>query len=163
MLSRALSLALVLAAPALCAAQASTDAPPPSGSALDPDSYVALSADQDAQTSLSGFRAYLERTREADARLYRVLDLRLDDLESRDTAADVVFWTATGLGVAAMIAAIPVYTELSDDMGQDFAIGLLVGGASTFVLGLIIQAIVRPSHGDLVALIDLHDQHLGRR
>lgn len=158
---------LVLAAPALSQAQASTDAPPPSapssGSALDPDSYVALSADQDAQTSLSGFRAYLERTREADPRLYRVLDLRLDDLESRDTAADVVFWTATGLGVAAMIAAIPVYTELSNDLGQDLAIGLLVGGASTFVLGLIIQAIVRPSHGDLVALIDLHDQHLGRR
>ena len=48
-------------------------------------------------------------------------------------------------------------------MGLDPALGMIIGGASTFLLGVIIQAIIRPSHDDLVALIDLHDQRLGRR
>ena len=127
--------------------------------ALDPESYVALSADQQAQMTLGGFRGYLERVREDDAELYSLLDRRLDSLEERSTIADVVFWTGTALGAGALVSAIPVHEEL----GLDPAIGFIIGGVSTFVLGIIIQAILRPGHGDLMALIDLHDQRLGRR
>ena len=128
------------------------------------EQYLALSADQRAQLSLGGFRAYLERTRDDDQEgLYQLLDPRLDDLESRETVADVVFWTATGLGVAAVAAGIPVFAEYEGQGLADLGVGLIVGGASTFLLGLIIQAFVRPSHDDLVTLIDLHDEHLGRR
>ncbi|MFK7985638.1 MAG: hypothetical protein AB8I08_06370 [Sandaracinaceae bacterium] len=132
---------------------------PAAGSPFDAESYVALSADQDAQESLGGFRRYLERTRESDTDLYRVLDARLDDLESSETVADVIFWTATGLGAASLIAAIPVHETL----GLDPAIGFLIGGGGVFLLGVLIQAIVRPGRGDLVELIDLHDSRLGRR
>lgn len=135
---------------------------PASDGALDPESYVALSADDQAQLTLGGFRRYLERIQPTDAALYRELNPRLDELESRDLAADVVFWTATGLGVAALITAIPVYVELPD-LDPGVAIGLVVGGVSTFLLGVIIQAIVRPGHDDLVRLIDFHDELVGRR
>ncbi len=136
-------------------------AQPPSGGALDPESYAALSADDEAQLSLGGFRTYLDRIRTTDPALYADLDLRLDALQERDVIGDVIFGVGTGLGVAAAIAAIPVYTELED--GTDLAIGLVIGGVSTFLLALVIQAIVRPSHGDLVALIDYHDELVGRR
>src|SRR5688500_12057023 len=78
------------------------------GGALDPESYVALSADDDAQLTLGGFRRYLERTRSYDQQLYRQLDPRLRGLEERELAADVIFWTATGLSIAALVTAIPV-------------------------------------------------------
>ncbi len=136
-------------------------AQPPGGGALDPESYAALSADDEAQLSLGGFRTYLDRIRTSDPALYADLDLRLDALQERDVIGDVIFGVGTGLGVAAAIAAIPVYTELED--GTDLAIGLVIGGVSTFLLALVIQAIVRPSHGDLVALIDYHDELVGRR
>src|SRR5690606_18076397 len=139
------------------------DAPPPSGGALDPESYAALSADEHAQLTLGGFRRYLERIRPSDAALYAALDPSLRDLEGRETAADAIFWTATGLGAAALVAAIPVYTELGEGVREEAAIGLVAGGLSTFVLGLVIQAIVRPSHRDLVLLIDRHDELVGRR
>lgn len=139
--------------------QARGEDPSASGSPFDAESYVALSADQDAQESLGGFRTYLERTREADTDLYRVLDARLDDLESQATAADVIFWTATGLGAASLIAAIPVHETL----GLDPALGFMIAGGGVFLLGVLIQAIVRPGRGDLVELIDLHDERLGRR
>lgn len=131
------------------------------GGALGPESDVALSADDEAQLSLGGFRRYLERIRPTDPPLYRALDVRLDDLESREFAADLVFGLATGLGIAALAAAIPIYTEL--DGGRDLAIGLAIAGASTFVLGVVIQAIVRPGRDDLMALIDHHDELAGRR
>jgi hypothetical protein len=131
------------------------------GGALDPESYVALSADDEAQLSLGGFRTYLERIRPTDPALYADLDLRLDALQERDVIADVIFGVGTGLGLAAAVAAIPVYTELEG--GTDLAIGLVIAGVSTFVLGLVIQAIVRPGHGDLLALIDYHDELVGRR
>ncbi len=153
----ALVLMLVLAASSARAQDA------PSGGALDPESYATLSADEHAQLTLGGFRHYLERIRASDAALYAQLDPRTRDLEGRETAADVVFWTATGLGAAALIAAIPVYTELGDSGGSDVAIGLLIGGLSAFVLGVVIQAIVRPGHQDLVRLIDYHDELVGRR
>ncbi len=135
----------------------------PSGSALDPNSYVALSADELAQISLGGFRSYLERIRAGDALLYRQLDPRLDSLEERELAADVVFWVGTGLGIAALASAIPVYLLVREERRDDPTIGLIVAGLSTFVLGVIIQAIIRPAHGDLVQLIDLHDELVGRR
>ena len=123
------------------------------------DSLV-LTGDDLAQLNLGDFRAYLERIRGAeDDGLYRLLDPRLDDLEGRETAADVIFWTSAGLGVAAVVAGIPVYEEVSQDAG----IAMFVAGGGTFLLGVIIQAVLRPSHGDLLALIDLHDEHLGRR
>jgi hypothetical protein len=153
-MQRALAFLLALA-PLTALAQ------PPSGGALDPESYAALSADDEAQLSLGGFRTYLDRIRTTDPALYADLDLRLDALQERDVIGDVIFGVGTGLGVAAAIAAIPVYTELED--GTDLAIGLVIGGVSTFLLALIIQAIVRPSHGDLVALIDYHDELVGRR
>jgi predicted cobalt transporter CbtA len=130
------------------------------GGALDPESYAALSADDEAQASLGGFRRYLERVRADDAVLYHTLDPRLDDLESRELTADIVFWTLTGLSVAALVTAIPVYTELDS---EEAMIGLVIGGVSTFLIGVIVQSIVRPGHGDLVALIDTHDEILGRR
>ncbi len=135
---------------------------PAGGGALDPESYVALSADDQAQLTLGGFRRYLERIHATDAALYAELDPRLDELEGRETAADVIFWTGTGLGVAALIAAIPVYTELPD-LDPGVTIGLVVGGLATFLLGVVIQAIVRPGHDDLVRLIDAHDAFVGRR
>ena len=73
--------------------------------------------------------------------------------------ADVVFWTGTVLSVGALVSAIPVHEEV----GLDPALGLIIGGASTFLLAVIIQAFIRPNHDDLMRLIDLHDQHLGRR
>ncbi|HEY8429673.1 MAG TPA: hypothetical protein VIL20_14915 [Sandaracinaceae bacterium] len=139
------------------------DAPPPSGGALDPESYVALAADEDAQFTLGGFRRYLERIRASDAALYAALDPRLRDLEGRETAADAIFWTATGLSVAALVAAIPVYTELGEGVREEAAIGLVAGGLGAFVLGLVVQAIVRPGHQDLLLLIDRHDELVGRR
>ena len=152
---RAIVLVACLAFAAPAAAQ---DSDPPAG-ALDPEGYVALSADQRAQLSLGGFRDFLERVREDDTDLYGLLDARLDGLEERDTIADVVFWIGTGLAVGALVAAIPVHEEL----GLDPAVGFIIGGVSTFVLAVIIQAIIRPGHDDLTALIDLHDQLLGRR
>ena len=149
--------ALTLSAPALACAQ--SDAEPRGGGVFDAASYDALSADQEAQLSLGGFRLYLERTRDLDESLYALLDPRLDDLEYRESAADVVFGLGGGLGLAVAVAGIPVYTEVSQDAG----VALLVAGASTAVLALIIQALVRPGHGDLVALIDMHDERLGRR
>ena len=129
------------------------------GGALDPHSYVSLSADQDAQLSLGGFRAYLERIREGDQDLYDALDPRLRGLEELDSTADIIFGAAVGLSLGALIAAIPVHEEVS----QDIAYGLIIGGVSAFVLGVIIQAIVRPGHADLMGLIDLHDREAGRR
>lgn len=147
---------------AASSARAQDEEAAPLGGALDPESYVALSADEHAQLTLGGFRLYLERIRPTDAALYAQLDPRLRELEGRDAAADAVFWTATGLSVAALIASIPVYTEV-EGIGQDAAIGLIIGGVSTFVLGVVIQAILRPGHPDLVQLIDYHDELVGRR
>ncbi len=128
------------------------------------DLGVALSADQRAQLSLGGMRQYLERIREPDDDgLYALLDPRLDALEEREVAADVVFWTGTALGVAAVAAGIGVFAEYQGQGLADLGLGLMIGGASAFVLGLIIQAILRPGHDDLLRLIDLHDEHLGRR
>lgn len=149
---------VIVACLAFAAPAAAQDPDPPTG-ALDPDGYVALSADQRAQLSLGGFRGFLERIREDDTDLYRLLDARLDSLEERDTIADVVFWIGTGLAVGALGAAIPVHEEL----GVEPAVGFIIGGVCTFVLAVIIQAIVRPGHDDLMALIDTHDQLLGRR
>jgi hypothetical protein len=154
---------LVCASSALFAPTAwAQDDLPTAGNVDDPDGYVALSADDLAQQSLGGFRRYLERIRPSDAVLYAELDPPTAALERRDTAADIVFWTATGLSVAALVTAIPVYTELGAT-GNDVAIGLLVGGLTTFALGVLIQAFIRPGHSDLVALIDRHDELLGRR
>jgi hypothetical protein len=148
-----LALIALFSLPALARAQAE-------GSALDPESYAALAADDHAQMSLGGFRRYLERIEEGDALLYRQLDPRLDDLESREVAADAIFWTSLGLSVAALVTAIPIETELGR---SDIAIGLVIAGVSTFLVGIIVQAIVRPGHGDLVRLIDVHDELVGRR
>ena len=145
---------LVSTLPLGAAAQEET----PSG-ALDPESYVALSADQDAQTSLGGFRRYLERVRADDRALYTLLDDRLDPLEERNTVADVVFWTGAALSVGALVAAIPAHETL----GLDASLAFVAAGASAFLLTVIIQAALRPGHDDLMALIDLHDQRLGRR
>lgn len=146
---------------ALCAMLAASSAHAQAmGSALDPESYQALAADEDAQVSLGGFRRYLERIRESDALIYRQLDPRLDDLELRTVAADVVMGITIGLGVAALVTAIPIETELRQ---TDAAIGLLIGGLSAILVGVIVQAIVRPSHQDLVLLIDAHDELVGRR
>lgn len=143
---------VLILAPGVAAAQEEDDT-------LDPVSEMALSADQRAQLSLEGFRVYLERVREEDDALYQLLDPRLDALEERNTIADVIFWTGTGLAVASLGAAIPVHEEL----GLDAALGFIIGGVSTFLLGIVIQAVVRPGHSDLMALIDLNDQRLGRR
>ncbi|MGE0792288.1 MAG: hypothetical protein AB7S26_41830 [Sandaracinaceae bacterium] len=133
-------------------------------SGSDEDS-VALSDDQLAQLSLSGFREYLERIHDDghDEGLYALLDPRLDELEGRALAADVIFWTATALGVAAVAVGIPVYTEVAAPLGPDLGLGLMIAGASTFLVGLIVQALLRPGQGDLMRLIDMHDEHLGRR
>lgn len=127
------------------------------------EQYVALSADQRAQMSLGAFRTYLERTREDDQRLYERLDPRLDELESREVAADVIFWSATGLGAVAVAVGIPLFSEYQNESLADVGIGLMVGGAATFLLGIIVQAIIRPGQGDLMALIDMLDTQLGRR
>lgn len=127
--------------------------------ALEPDGYVVLSADQRAQLSLGGFRDYLERVRDEDDSLYQLLDPRLDALEERDVIADVIFWTGTALSVGALVSAIPVHEEL----GLDPALGFIIGGASTFLLAVIVQAVIRPGQSDLFALMDLHDERLGRR
>jgi len=140
------------------AAQAQ-DADPMRDDVEEPPAVGVLSADQRAQLSLGGFRDYLERLREEDESLYRLLDPRLDGLEERNVIADVVFWTGTILAVGALVSAIPVHEEV----GLDPALGLIVGGASTFLLAVIIQAFVRPNHDDLMRLIDLHDEQLGRR
>lgn len=146
---------------ALSLAPLGAHAQAPSGGALDPESYATLAADDEAQLTLGGFRGYLERIRPTDAALYAALDPRLDGLEERDVIADVIFGVGTGLGIALSVAAIPAYVEL--DGGEDVAIALVVAGVSTFVLGVVIQAIVRPGHGDLMALIDQHDELVGRR
>jgi hypothetical protein len=151
-----------LASPAAVMAQSGADEgapPPPAGGVFDPASYASLTADDEAQMTLGGFRNYLERISQSDPGIYRLLDPRLDDLEYRDTAADVVFGVSFGLGLAALGVSIPIYTEIGETPG----IGLIVGGLSAIVIGIVIQAIVRPGHPDLVALIDLHDERVGRR
>ena len=129
------------------------------GGALDPTTYASLTADDEAQVSLGGFRLYLERIEESDPQLYGLLDPRLRDLEDRSTAADVVFGVSLGLAVAGALGAIPAY-ELA---GEEAAIGVLLGRAGLLLIGAIVQAIIRPGHGELVALIDLHDERVGRR
>jgi len=129
------------------------------GGALDPTTYASLTADDEAQVSLGGFRLYLERIEESDPQLYGLLDPRLRDLEDRSTAADVVFGVSLGLAVAGALGAIPAY-ELA---GEEAAIGVLLGSAGLLLIGAIVQAIIRPGHGELVALIDLHDERVGRR
>ena len=129
------------------------------GGALDPTTYASLTADDEAQVSLGGFRLYLERIEESDPQLYGLLDGRLRDLEDRSTAADVVFGVSLGLAVAGALGAIPAY-ELA---GEEPAIGVLLGSAGLLLIGAIVQAIIRPGHGELVALIDLHDERVGRR
>lgn len=159
---RTIAIALCLAFAAPAAAQ--DDLPALPSGALDPESYVALSADQRAQMSLGGFRGYLERVREDDVQLYGILDVRLVVLEERETIADIIFWTATGLAAVSLITAIPVHEVLRDGPSlADEALAFIIGGASAFLLGVIIQAIIRPGHDDLMALIDLHDHQLGRR
>ena len=129
------------------------------GGALDPTTYASLTADDEAQVSLGGFRLYLERIEESDPQLYGLLDGRLRDLEDRSPAADVVFGVSLGLAVAGALGAIPAY-ELA---GEEPAIGVLLGSAGLLLIGAIVQAIIRPGHGELVALIDLHDERVGRR
>lgn len=125
------------------------------------ESYPALAADEDAQLSLAGFRGYLERIRSTDEVLYAALEPRLSHLEERELTADVIFGVGTGLGIALAVAAIPVYVALDDE--DDLTIGLVAAGVGTFVLGVIIQAIVRPGQSDFMALIDQHDELVGRR
>lgn len=158
-----IALVLLLCAGAALPAPASAQESPSAGGELDDaEGYAALSADDLAQLTLGGFRRYLERIRTTDAALYAELDPPTAAVEDQDRAADAVFWAATGLSAAALIAAIPIHTELGDS-GSDVALALLVGGVSTFVLGAIIQAIVRPGHSELVRLIDRHDELVGRR
>lgn len=147
-----------LAAPALASAQIDPAADP----ALEPGGYVALSADDEAQASLGGFRLYLERIRPTDEQLYLQLDPELDGLEGRELASDVVFWSTAILGLGAMIAAIPIATEVRPD-GTSISVGMVIGGGLTFALGLLINAFIRPSRGDLMAIIDHHDELVGRR
>ena len=128
------------------------------GGALDPTTYASLTADDEAQVSLGGFRLYLERIEESDPQLYGLLDPRLRDLEDRSTAADVVFGVSLGLAVAGALGAIPAY-----ELAGEEAIGVLLGSAGLLLIGAIVQAIIRPGHGELVALIDLHDERVGRR
>ncbi len=132
---------------------------PDDAEALEAEGYVALSADQRAQLSFDGFRAYLERVQDEDDGLYRLLDPRLDALEERNTIADVIFWTGTVLAVGALVSAIPVHEEL----GLDPSLAFIFAGIGTFAVAVIVQAIVRPGHSDLMRLIDLHDERLGRR
>lgn len=132
---------------------------PDDADALEAEGYVALSADQRAQLSFDGFRAYLERVQGEDDGLYRLLDPRLDALEERNTIADVIFWTGTVLAVGALVSAIPVHEEL----GLDPSLAFIFAGIGTFAVAVIVQAIVRPGHSDLMRLIDLHDERLGRR
>lgn len=132
---------------------------PDDADALEAEGYVALSADQRAQLSFDGFRAYLERVQDEDDGLYRLLDPRLDALEERNTIADVIFWTGTVLAVGALVSAIPVHEEL----GLDPSLAFIFAGIGTFAVAVIVQAIVRPGHSDLMRLIDLHDERLGRR
>lgn len=151
-----------LASPVAATAQSEGGSDPTArhgGGVFDPASYASLTADDDAQLSLGGFRGYLERISESDPGIYRLLDPRLDDLEYRDSAADVVFGVSFGLGLAALGTSIPVYLEVGEEPG----IGLIIGGLSAIVIGIVIQAIIRPGHQDLVALIDLHDERVGRR
>lgn len=152
---------LTILSPGLAAAQ--TDERAMRAEDHEAEQYVALSADQRAQMSLGAFRDYLERTRDDDQTLYERIDPRLDDLESRELAADVIFWTATGLGAVAVAVGIPLFSEYQNETLADVGIGLMIGGAATFLIGVIVQAIVRPSHGDLMGLIDALDEHLGRR
>lgn len=144
-------LVLLVTAPA-CAQEAA-------GGALDPTSYAALTADDEAQLSLGGFRRYLQRIEESDPQLYRLLDPRLSDLEERSTVADVVFGVSLGLSIAGAFGTIPAY----EFAGEEAALGVALGSAGLLLVGAIVQAIIRPGHGDLVALIDLHDERVGRR
>ena len=147
-----------LIALALAAAPAVASAQTESGP-LSPESYATLSADADAQASLGGFRLYLERVREGDAELYAALDPRLRSLEERETISDVVFWSGFIVGLGLLGAAIPVALE---DVGLEPTIGLLVAGGSTLALAVLIAAIVRPGHADLVRLFEVHDRQIGR-
>lgn len=132
--------------------------------ALESNGYVALSADDEAQSSLGGFRRYLERIHTNDAELYLALDPPLRELESRETWSDVVFWTATILAIGAMVAAIPIAVDSSISQDHTLIAGTLIGGGGAiFVIGLLINAFLRPGHDDLQALVDRHDALVGRR
>lgn len=163
----ATALSLAIAGPFGASSAAAQDTSVLDTLALDPDdtpsprdpTYASLTADDRAQMTLGGFRGYLERIRPTDEALYLALDPRLDDLESRDETADIVFWTATSVALATVVAGIPVYEMVAEDI----AIGLFIAGASTFALAVILQAILRPGLGDLFALIDEHDHRVGRR
>ena len=108
---------------------------------------------------LGGFRRYLQRIEESDPQLYRLLDPRLSELEERSTVADVVFGVSLGLSIAGAFGTIPAY----EFAGEEAALGVALGSVGLLLVGAIVQAIIRPGHGDLVALIDLHDERVGRR
>jgi len=129
------------------------------GGALSMQNYLALSNDQEAQLSFGGFRSYLERVQHEEPELYSLLDERLDVLEDRETTADYVFGFGAVISTLSLIAAIPTH----EVVGLDPALGFVVGGSAGLLITLIVQAILRPGHSDLMALIDAHDRSLGRR
>lgn len=150
-------LCLLVLTPSLARAQ---DSAPPAGDALDGNSYPVLTADQRAQISLGGFRLYLERVRPLDESLYDALDPPLSGLEGRRTAANVVVGVASVIAIGLAVASIPIF---EGDGSDDAGVGLLVAAGGTFLVGLIISALLRPNQTDLFRLIDEHDRLLGRR
>jgi hypothetical protein len=135
------------------------DSPVSSGGGLDAEGYLVLSADQDAQASIGGFRRYLERVRPEDGALYALLDPPLADLERRERAANIVFGVGGTLGIGASLASIAVFSEVGDEAGW----ATLGAGLGVLAVTVVIQAILRPSFSELAALIDRHDRALGRR
>jgi hypothetical protein len=101
---------------------------------------------------LGAARAYLERrVRADDPARYARLDPALTRLESRDALADGVVWTAvaTTLGTLATAAALAA----TEDEAPAAALFAVSGGV--MIVGLLLQAVFRPSAEDVRDLFRL--------
>ncbi|HJL18607.1 MAG TPA: hypothetical protein RMH99_23300 [Sandaracinaceae bacterium LLY-WYZ-13_1] len=102
--------------------------------------------DPDAVADLGAARRYLEREiRPSDPTRYRVLDPELTHLESMTEAADGVVWTTVSLTAGSLGTAIALAA-----VEQRESAAILFGlSGGVLVVGLLIQAIFRPSRDDV--------------
>lgn len=160
--SVALLLLVSLAAPSAAAAQAHLDAASPEPSVartgLGDPTAPATSRDggrSDRIGELSQARRYLDlEVRHADPRRYVRLDPELARLESLASVADAVMWVTAGLTLGALGVGIAL-AALEPPGNRDLAAVMFATSGAVLLTGLLIQAMFRPSHDDVLDVFRL--------
>lgn len=104
---------------------------------------------------LTHARHYLDlEVRREDPRRYVRLDPELARLESLDTVADAVMWVTAGLTLGALGAGIGVAAVEPPD-NREVAAAMFAASGAVLIAGLLIQALFRPSHDDVLDVFRL--------